>query len=120
MNEYLLSTNKYNRPTVLKDRDTVNMLLLRLLMLTPGSMPLHPKMGVGVVSKWRYSDMDNISELETEIENQISTYLPMLLPVQVTVTENEDVDKEIIIDINVDNIVYSYTTNSGGISLSDL
>ena len=120
MNEYLLSTNKYNRPTVLKDKDTVNLLLIRLLLLTPGSMPLHPNMGVGLVSKWRYSDMSRIDELQAEVENQISTYLPMLLPARVEIKENQEVDNEIIIDITVDNVVYSYTTDNGTIKLSEL
>lgn len=120
MNEYLLSTNKYNKPTILKDHDTVNTLLIRLLLLNPGSMPLHPNMGVGLVSKWRYSDMSKIPELESEIEKQISTYLPMLLPARVEISENQEVDKEIIINITVDNVVYSYATDNGIIKLSNL
>lgn len=120
MNEYLLSTNKYNRPTILNENDTANLLLLRLLLLTPGSMPLHPKMGVGLASKWRYSDMTRIDELAEEVEDQISTYLPMLSPARVEIKENQEVDNEIIIDITIDNIVYSYQTDNGTIKLADL
>lgn len=120
MKEALISINKYDKPKVLKNEDSTCMLLLRLLLLNPGSIQSHPNMGVGIISKWRYSDIDRIAELELEIEKQISTYLPMLMISKVEVTPNENKDGEIIISISANNITYSFEANNEEVRLADL
>lgn len=120
MKEALMSINKYNKPKILKDEDSTCLLLLRLLLLTPGSIQSHPKMGVGIISKWRYSDMEQLSELEVEIERQISTYLPMLLSSKVEIFPNKEKEGEIIINISTNNVVYSFESDNNELRLVDL
>ena len=46
--EYLMSVNKINEPVVETEQRAIALLLLRLILLEPGSDPLHPDMGVGI------------------------------------------------------------------------
>ena len=74
--EYFLGTNEFNRPTVYTDVDATYTLLIRLILLDPGTYPTHPKMGVGLVSRYRYAKESDLSQLGIDIEEQIATYLP--------------------------------------------
>lgn len=111
LNEYLLSVDKYNNPAVKTDKDAIFYLLIRLIMLNPGTIESHPDMGVGLIKNWRYSDMGQIPQLEAEIQSQIETYLPMLQGVSVKVEQVES--KEIAIYIKISNIIYSFKTENG-------
>jgi hypothetical protein len=116
--EYLFSVNDFNEPQVITDRDAVGLLLVRLIMLDPGSDPLHPTMGVGI-KKYRYG-LDNLNTLKTAIENQINTFLPQFEDVDVTLILTPD--KVCNIEITVNNTVYVYDSNTAPIpiTLSDL
>lgn len=87
------------------------MLLIRLLLLTPGTIQSHPNMGVGIVTKWRYCDTDKLGDLRLEISNQISTYLPTLRLSEVNLKMKQHT-KELIIEIRADGILYSYETDN--------
>ena len=76
MKEYLLSTNVYLEPAVSKDQLACSILLVRLLLLEPGTNPLHPEMGVGLGPKYRFISENELSLLQERIENQIRQYLP--------------------------------------------
>ena len=59
--------------------------------------------------------------IQTNIEEQIRTYLPMYEPVDVKVSLSPD--KELIIDINIDGTLYKYETEkqeNNNIGLIDL
>lgn len=73
--EYMLSYDTFNQPTVIEGALAEAFLLARLILLEPGSDPLHPEMGVGIKSRFRYS-VDNLDNLKTEIIRQKSLYLP--------------------------------------------
>lgn len=113
-----LSVDEYGRPTAYKDKAAIRILLIQLILLNPGTFQSHPNMGVGLVKRYRYSFMENISSIKLEIENQIETYLPMLQGVSVDIEPNPDIDKEIIIYITIEDTLYPFTTNDG--KLSDL
>lgn len=113
--EYLLSTNKFQQPKVLVDRDCCAMLLLRLLLLEPGSMPDQPEMGVGIVSHYLHSDIDKIDDLRLDIQTQISKFLPSLIGVSVEIATHE---KELRIQITVDGVMYSFDTDSSNNSIT--
>ena len=55
MKEYSISINEFNKP---KEYDGINSLyitLIRLILLEPGTYQTNPNMGVGIVSRFRYS-----------------------------------------------------------------
>ena len=85
MKEQLLSINDFNIPKSLEGIEADIIMIIRLVMLDPGTFQSHPNMGVGLVSKWRYSSAEDLSNLEDEIQKQISVYLPHLVTTSVAV-----------------------------------
>lgn len=120
MMEPLISVNKYDRPKLLKNEDATHLLLMRLLLLNPGTIQSHPNMGVGIISKWRYTDMENLRDLELEIERQVAKYLPNLIASRIEVTENPNINGEILVKITIDNVVYAFETVETQLRLYDL
>ena len=43
--EYLLSVNNFNEPAALEGKQAIGLLLVRLILMEPGTDPLHPDMG---------------------------------------------------------------------------
>jgi len=76
MKEYLLKTNQYNEPASESGSDAYATLLMRLLLLEPGTNPLHPAMGVGLGPKYRFISETDMNTLQTLIQDQVNTYLP--------------------------------------------
>ena len=103
--EYLLSTTVLNQPEVFEKQQAIAMLLMRLILLNPGSDPLHPDMGVGIVN-YRYA-MGRLDELKDRVAKQINTYLPCFPAGNVEIVINEDNTCDIVITINDDQYRYS-------------
>ena len=104
--EYLLKVNEFNEPEVLKNEQAIAMLLMRLILLNPGSDPLHPDMGVGITN-YRYA-MGRIEELRDRVSQQIATYLPCYPAGKVDIEIVDDHLCDILITIN--NTVYRYSS----------
>lgn len=106
--EMLLSIDSFKKPKVLEGKEAIGTLLVRLIQLEPGTFPSRPKMGVGLLSNYRYCDEDKASELQYHIRDQIRTYLPEYQAVQVSTYLNNS--KQLIIDITIDKTLYRYET----------
>lgn len=74
--EPLLSVDKYYKPLVAKGEDYATLMLIRLILLEPGTFQTHPNMGVGLVSRFRYSNEIDMVKLANLIRDQIILYLP--------------------------------------------
>ena len=118
MYESLLSVNKLEEPTTISDHSAMSLLIMRLLIMDRGSMELHPEMGVGLTSTYRYSFVDDLDDLKLDIENQISTYI----------VKSNDIDVDLQIDSNnlyisikiKDNIyTFKFDSQNNSIKLSD-
>lgn len=112
--EYVLSVNKFEKPKELTEYDAVCMYVMRLLLLDPGTIQSKPEMGVGLVSKWRYSDSENNDELRIEIERQVAQYLPMY---QLNNIHLSTVKKELLIEMTLNDVIYSFITDNGTLKL---
>lgn len=116
--EYLFSISDFKEPAKVVEREAIALLLVRLILMDPGTNPLHPNMGVGI-RKYRFG-LDNIDELRNNVEQQIQTYLPDFqnATVEIKITE----DKLCNIEISMNNIVYIYDSKTAPISikLSDI
>lgn len=120
--EYVLSVNDIKQPKILKGKEAIATLLVRLILLEPGTIPDKPLMGVGL-RNFRYSQKDGVDELRKRISSQISTYLPRYQGAQVTVKLNDN--KTLSIGINIDGVLYKYETeelsdNNSDIALANL
>lgn len=83
--EYNLSINEFKEPTVAKDAEAIATLLVRLLLLEPGTIQSHPNMGCGVRSRYRYASDKEALKLELDFNNQVRTYLPYFQGVKIRV-----------------------------------
>lgn len=123
MNEYLLTTNEYLNPSIARGADAYGILLVRLLLLEPGTNPLHPRMGVGIGPKYRFISEADVLKLESRIQDQINTYLPSEFQNVTTVKlQLNEGTKYLSIIIIADNRKYIYNTEESDtpIELSDL
>lgn len=109
MREQVLSIDSFNNPLTLEDKYAVATIIIRLILLEPGKIQSHPKMGIGLTTKWRYCDEEELSNLEREIKEQMATYIPQLSVNDVIVYYN---NKYLMIQIVLqDNTTYVFTTS---------
>ena len=113
MKEHVLSLNDFNMPKVFNENDSAYVLIIRLLLLEPGKFQSHPEMGVGIRSRYRFTNDENLLvSLKNDINNQINKYLPELVATDVTVTKNDKVIG-IIINTADGSYVVAYDTAKG-------
>lgn len=104
--EYHLTTNDFKEPKITTGKKAVGVLLVRLILLEPGTDPVRPNMGLGIVSKYRYITEDKLGTLQKDLKNQIRTYLYPFQTVNVQIKlENHQLIFTIVIDDNVYNFV---------------
>lgn len=113
--EHLLSINEFVQPKVLKGESAAFTDILRLFLLEPGTNQTHPDMGIGIRSRYRFSDASEIGTLRQEVQKQIQTYLPELLIMDIEIETFGDTLAIFI--TSKDDSVYavSYNTESGKI-----
>lgn len=109
--DVFFDVNKFNEPLEAKGTDAIFYLIVRLLLLTPGTSEINPEMGVGIVTKWRYCDHSQLQELKNTIEDQISRYLPKLQGVKVNIEPSQEDMTEILIDIEANDVLYTFKTD---------
>lgn len=107
--EYLLSTDEFNNPKVLEDKDAISQLLIHLILLEPGTYASRPTMGVGLISRYRYTSEDNLDKLRKDIADQISLYLPEFSGVLVDLELDDE--GQLIINIEINGTIYQYETS---------
>ena len=108
MEAHVLSLNDFNMPKVFDASDSAYVHIIYIILLEPGKYQSHPNMGVGIRSKYRHNNEDNfLVDLESDITNQIQTYLPELTDVSVSLTHNDHV-LGIIIDTSTGTYVVAY------------
>lgn len=122
MKEYLLSTNEFLEPKVLEGADAYGTLLTRLLLLQPGTNPLHPAMGVGLGPKYRFISETDLADLETRVKDQIHTYMPSEFIATTSVSLEIKKSKYLQVVIIADDTKYVFDTEDSNtpIELSDL
>ena len=107
--EYGFSVDNFNTPEVCKGVNAIGVLLVQLLLLEPGTIQSHPDMGIGLVSRYRYSFEGRALELESDFKTQIQKYLPNLMGVNISVREG---NKMYYITAQVDQQIYGITIDS--------
>lgn len=108
--EYISSIDRYNKPVVLEDQQSIGYRLMELIMMNPGDNPLHPEMGVGL-RDYRYG-INTITDLEQRIYDQIDTYLPMYRIANVALFLSPE--KILSVEIVIGDTTYVYDTNDTG------
>ena len=107
--EYVLSTNLFKKPKVLIGKPAIATLLVRIILLEPGTDSINPEMGVGLVSKYRFLTEELSIDLIDNIKYQISKYLPELQCASVDLDYTND--KSVIIKITIDDTIYVFDSS---------
>ena len=117
--EYLLKFDNFGNAKILTDQPAIACLLTRLILLEPGTNPLFPEMGVGIVSKYRYLGEDQEPNLKRDIQTQINRYLPEANCTDVVLIYNDDKSVDLEITVNGEVFLYQSKTLSP-ITLEDI
>ena len=112
--EYCMSVDNFKRPLVYKNQQAIAILLTRLILLEPGSDPLHPDMGVGIAN-YRFI-LGRTEELEMRVKDQIKTYLGCFSSPRVEIKITED--KLCNIEITIDDVLYLYDSSEAPIPIT--
>lgn len=92
MQAHLLALNDFNMPKVLDGADAMYTNLVYLILLEPGTFQSHPKMGVGLRSRYRdNNDSDWKQSLIRDIKYQIENFLPELINSEVKINSNDSI-----------------------------
>lgn len=118
MNEYLITVDNYKKPKVIRGNKGNYYMILRLMLMEPGTNPLFPLMGLGLRSKSRFVDEDQIQELKVKLDQQINTYLPDLIVNNIEMEMDDN--KQLRITISSDTEEYVYNTNDFDLNLDTL
>lgn len=115
--------DEFNQPKKSQGKDAIGVLVIRLILLEPGTDQTRPKMGLGIASRYRYIQESDLDKLSDDLKEQIATYLAPFSKVKVTITMKSDYS--LVFDIVIDDDVYKYQTekqnsNSETITLSQL
>ena len=113
--EYLFNINNFNKPEKVEGTEAIGLLLIRLILLNPGSDPLHPDMGVGLIN-YRYA-LNRTDELKDRIDEQIATYMPEFSNAQVEIVEITS-EKVCNIEITIGDTTYVYDSTVAPIPIS--
>lgn len=112
--EYLFSIDSFKEPKVVTGKTAIGLLLVRLILLDPGSDPLHPEMGVGI-KNYRYA-FGKLDELKDRVQAQISTYLPSFSEAKVDITIQDD--HTCNIEITINDTMYVYNSNEAPVPIT--
>ena len=109
--DYLMSVDMFNNPATVSGDRAQALKIVRLILMNPGSDPLHPEMGVGL-KQFRYSlntkGSKALEELKIKTEKQIEQYLPHLKlksGINFTITA----DHTLSIEISLNNTMFIYS-----------
>ena len=114
--EYTLSTNSFKKPRVLTGKPAIATLLVRLILLEPGTDPNHPEMGIGLVSKYRFLTEELALDLMDDIKKQVSLYLPELQCTNVEIGYSSE--KIAIIKVTIDDTIYTLDTGAANVPIT--
>ena len=112
--EYCMTVDNFNKPLIYKNQQAIALLLTRLLLLDPGSDPLHPDMGVGIRS-YRYA-YGRLDELKQRVQQQIRTYLQCFSSANVDIKITDD--NMCNIEITIDDAIYLYDSSEAPVPIT--
>lgn len=101
--EFCFSVDDFQDPKRYTNAEAIATLLVRLLILEPGTFQSHPEMGVGLYSRYAYSVEGRAIELKNDFMGQIEKYLPQFSGVHLEVIEKDGV---YYIGAEINNILF--------------
>ena len=119
MREYAISMDEFTHPVIYEDKKALFVLLVRIILLEPGTYQTNPNMGVGIISRYRYSMEVDLGRLKADIETQISEYIPNLSSISVELEPDYN-SNLLYIRAYLDKYLYELTFNTTTLELKSL
>ena len=92
MQAHMLSLNNFGMPKVYDGTNAAYVKLIQLILLDRGKFQSHPTMGVGLRSRYRFNNDENmLYDLKADITNQIERFLPELVGSDITLNLRNEV-----------------------------
>ena len=119
LRDYMLGLDDIQHPRVVDmsiikpgEWNAAILFIMRLLLMVPGTQEDRPEMGIDIRARYTFAYEDELLILSQEITDQITTYCPELLPVQVDCQMDYRNDGNyLIISIVVDEVDYRLMYN---------
>jgi hypothetical protein len=87
-------------------------MIARLILLIPGTFEDHPELGIDIRGRYRFAFEDELYQLNQDIENQVTRYLPEFELVSVnTYYKSKELKGFIVIDITLNQVTYRLLYN---------
>lgn len=118
--DMLMSMDDFGNPKVIRDLDLINLKLMRLILLEPGTHPDIPEKGFGLISRYRYIKAEDIPKMEVDLLEHINKWVPNLRGVDVTINLKNSI---LNIGIAANEVFYEYTYDGRylrNVTLSDI
>lgn len=106
LKEYTLDVNAYGTPLDYKNFNALGTLIMRLILLEPGTITHSPRMGVGLISKYRYMQSDKIEGFIQEVKTQIKDYLDATAVVDMDVNITDQ--NVMVMDLKINSVQFRY------------
>lgn len=123
--DYLLGMDDLNRPkaidmSIIKPgaMNSAMLMIIRMILMRKGTIPDIPDLGIDIRGRYRFAFESELTTLQSEISQQIQTYLPEFLSNEVNVymqtgeTDGPKVVIEITIDGTTYELIYNISTNT--------
>lgn len=123
--DYLLGIDDLNRPkaidmSIIKPgvMNSAMLMIIRMILMRKGTIPDIPDLGIDIRGRYRFAFESELTTLQSEISQQIQTYLPEFLSNEVNVymqtgeTDGPKVVIEITIDGTTYELIYNISTNT--------
>lgn len=115
LREYTIGVNAYGTPLDYKNFNAIGTLIMRLILLEPGTITHSPKMGVGLISKYRYIQSDKIDGFIQEVKTQIKEYLDATAVVDMDVNITDQ--NVMVMDMKINSVQFRYYFDRDKITL---
>lgn len=123
--DYLLGIDDLNRPkaidmSIIKPgiMNSAMLMIIRMILMRKGTIPDIPDLGIDIRGRYRFAFESELTTLQSEISQQIQTYLPEFLSndVNVYMQTGETDGPKVVIEITIDGttyeLIYNISTNT--------
>jgi hypothetical protein len=117
--DYLLGLDDLHQPKVVdmsiikpNEWNSAILMIARLILLIPGTYEDQPELGIDIRGRYRFAFEDELYQLNQDIENQVTRYLPEFELVSVnTYYKSKELKGFIVIDITLNQVTYRLLYN---------
>ena len=117
--DYLLGLDDLQQPRAIdmsivrpNEWNSAILCIARLILMRKGQLEDHPDMGIDIRARYKFSYENELIQLNQEIQDQVSQYLPEFTPIEVTSQFKEgSTEGSIAIVVIIDNVAYELLYN---------